>query len=226
MNILDRLQSLQDPSYRAFQAALIPTVDPARILGVRIPLLRAYAREIRNTPEAAAFLQRLPHSTYDEDNLHAFLIEFIRDYDACVDALNRFFPHVDNWATCDSMNPRALIRHPDRLLAQIDLWLASEHTYAVRFGMGMLMRHFLDERFDSIFLDKVTAIRTEEYYINMMAAWYFATALAKQWDAVWPYLQNRRLSPWVHNKAIQKAIESRRISPQQKEILRKAKISR
>ena len=225
MTIQARLQSMQDEKYRAFQSALLPTVPPERIIGVRVPQLRAYAREIRNTPQAAEFMRSLPHASYDENNLHAYLIESIRDFDACMDALNRFLPFVDNWATCDGMNPRALIRQPDRLLAQIDIWLASDHVYTVRYGLGMLQRHFLDERFDPAFLEKAAALRTEEYYINMMVAWYFATALAKQWEETLPFIQNRRLSAWTHNKAIQKAVESRRITPAQKEFLKKLKIS-
>lgn len=226
MNIQEHLRSMRDEKYKNFQAALLPTVDPARIIGVRTPQLRALARQLKYTPEAAAFLAQLPHATYDENNLHAFLIEFIPDWDRCIAGLEAFLPHVDNWATCDSMNPRALVKHPGRLRMQIDLWLASQHTYTVRFALNMLMRHFLDDRFDPAYLDKAAALRSEEYYIRMMVAWYFATALAKQWNAALVHIQNRTLDPWTHNKAIQKAVESRRITPQQKEILRKMKISR
>lgn len=222
--IQERLFAMQDAKYRDFQAKLTPTVQWDRIIGVRTPLLRAYARTLRQTPEAAAFLQALPHFYYEENNLHAFLIEGIGDFDACIAALDAFLPHVDNWATCDSMHARALDRDLPRLKDQIRRWMASEQVYTVRFGILMLMRDFLDAHFTPDVLEMVAELQSEAYYVNMMRAWFFATALAKQWDAARSYIEQRRLEPWVHGKAIQKAIESRRISPDQKQYLKKYRI--
>jgi len=214
------LFSMQDKEYKKFISALLPTVDPKTIIGIRTPALRAYAKKMTNRE---AFMQALPHQYYEENNLHAFLIEQIRDYDACISALNAFLPYIDNWATCDSMRPRALKKEPVRLLADIERWLASDHTYTVRFGIQLLMLYYLDEHFNSVYLKRVAAIQSEEYYVNMMIAWYFATALAKQYDATLPYIKERCLSPWVHAKTIQKAVESYRITPEQKALLRQLK---
>lgn len=222
--IRERLFAMQDEKYRDFLSMLTPTVQQERIIGVRTPLLRAYARELRQTPEAAAFLQMLPHFYYEENNLHAFLIEGIRDFDACIAALDAFLPYVDNWATCDGMHPRALDRDLSSLMNQIRRWMASEQVYTIRFGVGMLMRDYLDAHFTPDVLEMVAELKSDAYYVNMMSAWFFATALAKQWDAARIYIEQRRLDPWVHNKAIQKAIESRRISPDQKQYLKKYKI--
>ena len=219
-----RLFEMQDVQYREFTAKLIPTVSPERIIGVRTPDLRKYAAELSRTEDAAAFLALLPHRYHEENTLHGFLIGRIADYDACVAALDAFLPYVDNWATCDSIRPRCFKRNLSRLIGEIRRWMASEQTYTVRFGMGMLMRHFLDDAFDPAYLDWVAALRSEEYYINMMIAWFFATALAKQWDATLPFIVNCRLEPWVHNKAIQKAIESYRIPEDRKIWLRAQKI--
>ena len=219
-----RLSEMQDLKYRDFSAKLTPTVPPERIIGVRTPELRKYAVELSKTEDAAAFMAMLPHLYQEENNLHAFLIERIADYDACVAALDAFLPYVDNWATCDSMSPKCLKKQLPRLTGEIRRWMASDRVYTVRFGMGMLMRHFLDDAFDPAYLDWVAALRSEEYYINMMIAWFFATALAKQWDATLPFIVNCRLEPWVHNKAIQKAIESYRIPEDRKIWLRAQKI--
>jgi len=219
-----RLFEMQDLEYRAFQGKLIPTVDAGRIIGVRVPLLRAYAKEIARTPLAAAFLAELPHDYYDEDNLHAFLIEGIRDYDACIAALNSFLPFVDNWATCDMMSPKVLKKNLPQLLEQIRIWMASGHTYTVRYGIGMLMRHYLNEHFRPEYMEMVASVQSGEFYVRMMIAWYFATALASQYDAALEYIKNRRLEPWIHNKTIQKAVESYRISPEQKEYLKKFRV--
>ena len=219
-----RLFEMQDLKYRDFTAKLTPTVPPERIIGVRTPELRKYAVELSKTEDAAAFMAALPHLYQEENNLHAFLIERIADYDACVAALDAFLPYVDNWATCDSMSPKCLKKQLPRLTGEIRRWMASDRVYTVRFGMGMLMRHFLDDAFDPAYLDWVAALRSEEYYINMMIAWFFATALAKQWDATLPFIVNCRLEPWVHNKAIQKAIESYRIPEDRKIWLRAQKI--
>lgn len=216
------LFGMQDLGYRDFSSKLMPTIEKSTVIGVRTPILRKYAREIVN--EAGPFLEVLPHKYYEENNLHGFLVSQIRDFDACIKMLDRFLPYVDNWATCDGLRPRCFKNNKDKLLQKIDQWLMSDHTYTVRFAIEMLMTHFLDEDFDISYADKVAAVRSEEYYIKMMVAWYFATALAKQYDFVLPYLQNRVLDPWTHNKTIQKSVESYRITAKQKEYLKKLRI--
>lgn len=223
--IQQRLFALQDAGYRDFHAALMPTVDKALVIGVRMPALRALAKELKGTEPAADFMAQLPHKYYEENNLHAALIGHIRDFDACMAAVERFLPYVDNWATCDMMNPRALAKDKAALLERIRLWLQSGHTYPVRFGMGMLMNHFLEEDFREEYPALVASVRSEEYYVRMMQAWYFATALAKQYEAAVTYLEQRRLGAWVHNKTIQKARESFRVSQEQKEYLKSLKVS-
>ncbi|MBQ8311348.1 MAG: DNA alkylation repair protein [Clostridia bacterium] len=217
-----QLRAMQDEIYKDFQCKLMPTVDREAVIGVRTPQLRQMAKALDAT-EAKTFLSSLPHRYYEENNLHAFLIERIRDYDECIAALDTFLPHVDNWATCDSMNPKILGEHLDRLLTDINRWLASSDVYAVRFAIKLLMTYFLDEAFDPAYPARVASIKSDEYYINMMIAWYFATALAKQYDAILPYIAERRLSTWIHAKTIQKAIESYRITPAQKENLKTLK---
>jgi len=217
------LSHLQDLKYKDFHCRLIPTVDPETVIGVRAPALKAYAKSLYNT-DVSAFLDDLPHKYYDENNLHGLLVMNIRDYHECIAALDSFLPFVDNWATCDLLRPVSFKKHRTELLEEIKRWLASEHTYTIRFGLEMLMTHFLDEDFKPEYLDWAASIKSKEYYVNMMLAWYFATALAKQWDAAIGYIENRRLSPWVHNKSIQKAIESYRISDDQKACLRTLKI--
>lgn len=224
-NIRAHLLGMQDVEYRAFHSKLMPSVDAGKIIGVRVPMLRAYAKELKNCQEAAEFLMDLPHRYYEEDNLHAFLIEQIRDFDACVAALKTFLPYVDNWATCDMMSPKVLKQDLSRTLELARTWMGSGHTYTIRYGIGTLMRFFLDGEFSPDHLEWVAALESEEYYVRMMAAWYFATALAKQYDAALPFIENRRLDAWTHNKAIQKAVESWRIAPEQKEHLKKYKIS-
>ena len=223
-NLRQQLFTMADPSYKSFHCALIPTVDPDTVIGIRTPVLRKFAAEFAKTEDAAAFLRDLPHSYYEENNLHGFLLEKIKDYDTLIAELNRFLPHINNWATCDLISPKIFPKHREELLEQIRIWVRDEHTYTVRFAVGMLMKFYLDDAFDPAFPELVAKIRSEEYYINMMIAWYFATALAKQYDAILPYLENRRLDPWTHNKTIQKAIESRRITPEQKSLLRSLKI--
>lgn len=219
----NELFALQDEWYRDFQCRLIPTVDTARVIGVRTPALRNFARQIKDTPRAKAFLGDLPHHYYEENNLHGFLIEFIRDYDECIDALDRFLPFVDNWATCDSINPKVFAKYPLRLISDIKKWLAAKEVYTVRFGLKTLMTHFLDEHFDEEYLNLAAKTPCEEYYLSMMTAWFFATALAKQYDAALPYLTERRLDRQTHNRAIQKAVESYRISDEQKKFLKTLK---
>ena len=222
--IRSELFAMQDLEYKMFQCALMPTVDPDTVIGVRTPQLRALAKRLKKEPGAAAFLSDLPHRYYEENNLHAFLVAQMADYDACIGALNTFLPFVDNWATCDMLRPKSFQKHRGALLREIDIWLASAHTYTIRFGLEMLMLHFLDQNFELRFPDMVAEIQSEEYYVNMMIAWYFSTALAKQWDNVIGYLENHRLSPWVHNKTIQKAVESLRIPVEAKQYLRSLRI--
>ncbi len=222
--IRKELFALQDVPYRDFQVKLFPGCDVSRFIGVRTPALRALAKEYGKKEETGIFLADLPHAYFDEDQLHAFILENIRDFDRCLEAVDIFLPYVDNWATCDQLSPKVFRKDKARLLERIKVWLKSERTYTVRFAVGMLMQHFLDSDFDPAYPEMVAKIRSDEYYINMMTAWYFATALAKQWDAALPYLQERRLEPWTHNKAIQKSVESRRITAEQKEYLWSLKV--
>lgn len=223
MNIRETLLSLQDGKFAAFQARLIPNVAPERILGVRTPELRKLAKQLRGSSDAEAFLNTLPHEFFEENNLHAFLLCGIKDFERCVQAVEDFLPYVDNWATCDQLRPKAFARNRQTLLPRIRSWLDSDRTYTRRFGIGMLMSHFLDEDFREEYLSWVSDIHSEEYYVNMMIAWYFATALAKQYRAALPYIEERRLGPWVHNKTIQKALESYRVSEEHKACLKTLK---
>ena len=218
------LFDLQDIKYRDFQAKLIPGKDTEIMIGVRTPELRKLAKQMLKREDIGEFLRDLPHRYFDEDQLHAFIVSGIKEYGKCMEELMRFLPFVDNWATCDQMSPGVFKKHRPELLAEIREWLGSEHTYTVRFGIGMLMQHFLDEDFDPAYPELVAGVHSEEYYVNMMIAWYFATALAKQYDAVLPFIEGRRLDPWTHNKTIQKAVESYRISDEQKEYLRSLKV--
>ena len=218
--IQGRLFALADPAYREFHQKLIPTVDPARVIGVRTPRLRALARELAGTPEAAAFLAALPHQYYEENNLHGLLVCRFRDYGRTVAALEQLLPQVDNWATCDLLRPRAFQGRPLQLEGQLRAWIASPHPYTIRFGLEMVMTHYLEEGFQPQWLELAAGVRSGEYYVNMMVAWLFATALAKQYAAALPYLQERRLDRWTHNRTIQKAVESYRITPEQKALLR------
>ena len=224
--IKEELFNLQDEKYRDFQAKLIPTVSPDTVIGVRTPALRKYASQLVKREDVQEFLDVLPHSLFDEYQLHAFIVSAMRDYDRCMEEVIRFLPYVDNWATCDQMSPKVFKKHRQELIPHIKEWIASDATYTIRFGVGMLMEHFLDEDFDPKYPELVADLRSEEYYVNMMIAWYFATALAKQYDAVLPYIENRRLDTWTHNKAIQKSVESYRITPEQKEYLKSLKIKK
>lgn len=223
--IKDALFALQDTTYRDFQAKLIPGIESGSMIGVRTPELRKLAKQMTKREEIDGFLEALPHTYFDENQLHAFIISERKDFERCVEEVKRFLPFVDNWATCDQMSPKVFKKHRQELLPYIRTWIASDKTYTVRFGIGMLMEHFLDEDFDPAYPEMVSKVRSEEYYVNMMIAWYFATALAKQYEAVLPYLEEARLSPWTHNKAIQKAVESYRITPEQKGHLRGLKVS-
>ena len=219
-DITAQLFALQDKGYADFQSKLLPTIPRETIIGVRTPELRKMAKQVCKTPAAQAFMHTLPHRYFDENQLHAFILSEEKDFNACLAELEQFLPCVDNWATCDQLSPKCFKKHTQELLPHIRKWMASEHTYTIRFGMGMLMRYYLDEAFRPEYLQWVASIKSEEYYIRMMQAWFFATALAKQWSTTLPYIGQHRLHPWTHNKAIQKAIESYRITDEQKEILR------
>lgn len=219
-NITARLFALQDLNYKEFHSKLMPTVDPSVIIGVRTPDLRRLGKELKGSQEAETFLHSLPHTYYEENNLHGIFIEQIKDYEMCIATLNELLPYVDNWATCDLISPKIFKKHLPELLEQIKTWLSSEHTYTIRFAMKMLMTFYLEEHFSPEYPQMVAAVKSQEYYVNMMIAWYFATALAKQYDAVLPYLTEQRLEMWTHNKTIQKAVESYRITPEQKAYLK------
>lgn len=222
-DIQKKLFSLQDAQYRDFNSKLMPTVDKSAVIGVRTPALRKLAKELYGSQQAREFMAELPHEYFEENNLHGFLIAQIKDYGECIAALKRFLPYVDNWATCDQMSPRVFRKHPPELPVQAAEWIASGAAYTVRFGVGVLMNHYLDGEFSPEYPALVAGIRSEEYYVNMMAAWYFATALAKQYEAVIPYIRQNRLPLWTHNKAIQKALESYRVSDEHKAYLRSLK---
>lgn len=218
--ITQKLFELSDTKYRDFNAKLLPTVNKATIIGVRTPALRKLAKEITGSTEAKNFMQELPHTYYDENQLHTFLISTCKDYDICMEQIENFLPYIDNWATCDQLSPKILQKNPQDLLLRIQKWLASEHTYTIRFGIKMLMSFYLDTGFCPQYLAWVASVRSEEYYVKMMIAWYFATALAKQYDAAVPYLEQKKLEQWTHRKTIQKACESYRITTEQKTYLR------
>lgn len=215
---------LQDLKYREFQSKLIPGLREDEMIGVRTPALRKYARELSKQEGVEEFLKGLPHLYFDENQLQAFLISAIKDYDQCIDAVNAFLPYVNNWATCDQLSPKVFKKHKRELLSQVEMWIESEETYTIRFGIGMLMQHYLDEDFCGDYPRMVSEICSDEYYVNMMVAWYFATALAKQYDEVLPYIETGKLQRWTHNKTIQKAIESYRIRPEQKAYLKSLRI--
>lgn len=223
-DIRDKLFELADRKYKEFHEKLIPNVNPDFVIGVRTPVLRKLAKEINADADIHLFLEELPHAYYEENNLHAFIIEYIKDFDECILAVEEFLPYVDNWATCDMMSPKVFKKHLPELFVKINEWIASDKVYTVRFGIGMLMKYFLDERFLPEYNEIPASVDSDEYYVKMMIAWYYATALAKQYDATIPYIENKRLSIWIHNKAISKAVESRRITEEQKAYLKSLKI--
>ncbi len=224
--IQDRLFGERDLKYRDMQIKIIPNIDPDSIIGVRTPALRSFAKELLKRDDIQEFLDTLPHKYFDENQLHAFIISGIKDYGKCMEEVERFLPYVDNWATCDQMSPAVFRKQKRELPAKIKTWIRSDETYRIRFGIGMLMEHFLDEDFDPEYLKIVAGVRSEEYYVNMMTAWYFATALAKQYEASLPFIENRKLDTWTHNKAIQKSVESRRIPEERKDYLKSLKIKK
>ena len=223
-NITSELYKLQDKKYRDFQIKLIPTRDPDTIIGIRTPELRRLAKQIVKENTYKLFLKDIPHKYFDENQLHAFIISEIKDFDECITLINAFLPYVDNWATCDQMSPKVFKKNHDKLIKYIERWINSKDTYTIRFGIGMLLQHFLDEDFKPEYLEMVSILKSEEYYVNMMRAWYFATALAKQYDNTICYIEMRKLDVWTHNKTIQKAIESYRISQEKKDYLKSFKI--
>ena len=222
--IREKLFELQDEKYRDFQQGLIPSVEQKEFIGIRTPALRKLAKELYKAGELDEFFRDLPHKYFDENQLHAFAISEIKDFDECMKALEEFLPFVDNWATSDQMSPKVFAKHKAELAEHIGKWISSGRTYSIRFAVGMLMQHYLDDAYDPSYPETVSKLRSGEYYVNMMKAWYFATALAKRYDEILPYIKDRKLDEWTHNKAIQKAVESYRITPEQKEYLKSLKI--
>ena len=218
--IQKHLFELQDMAYRDFHSRLMPGIDKETIIGIRVPVLRKYAKSIAGTELSEKFIKELPHRYYEENNLHMMLITGIKDYDRCISEIERFLPYIDNWATCDFPGPKCFEKHKEELLPFIKRWIDSGETYMVRFGIGMLMRLYLDTDFDPEYVRIVAEVKSDEYYVNMMIAWYMATALAKQWDVVIPYIEEHRMPDWVHRKTIQKAVESYRITDEQKRYLK------
>ena len=214
----------QDLKYRDFQAPLFPNINKDKMIGVRTPELKKLAKELYGNEIANAFIETLPHTYFDENQLHAFIISLIKDYQICLKEVERFLPYIDNWGTCDQLSPKVFSKHKDELIKEIKRWLKSKHTYTVRFAIGMLLALYLDESFKEEYLELVASIRSDEYYINMMVAWYFATALAKQYKSAIKYIEDKKLDIWVHNKTIQKAVESYRISDEQKAYLKTLKV--
>lgn len=216
----------QDLKYRDFQAPLFPNISKDKMIGVRTPELKKLAKELYGSDIAKEFISALPHQYFDENQLHAFLISLIKDYDQCLYEVEKFLPYIDNWGTCDQLSPKVFSKHKDELYISIKGWLKSKHTYTIRFAIGMLLSLYLDDAFKEEHLELVASIKSEEYYINMMIAWYFATALAKQYSKAIKYLENKKLSPWVHNKTIQKSVESYRINDEQKAYLKSLKVNK
>ena len=220
MKVSERLAACGSEKYRDFQSKLVPNIPKETILGVRTPDMRKIAKSIEGTKEAEAFLAELPHQYYEENLVHFFLIAMVRDFDECVQLVDTFLPYVDCWPVCDQASPKVFAKNHEKLLPLIRRWIASEHVYTVRFGIRMLMNEFLGKDFRPEYLDWVAKVSGEDYYIKMMVAWYFATALAKKYEASVVYIEDNRLEPWTHNKAIQKAVESRRVSDEHKDHLK------
>ena len=222
-SIKEQLFKLQDKKYQELQSKIIPNIDSSTIIGVRTPEIKKLAKEVVKG-DYKPFLEELPHKYYDENQLHAFIISEIKDYDECIKYINEFLPYIDNWATCDTLIPKVFKKNPDKLIIEVKKWIKSKDTYTIRYGIGTLMRFYLNDEFKEEYLKLVSKITSNEYYVNMMIAWYYATALAKQYDSTIKYIESNKLDTWVHNKTIQKAIESYRITEQQKEYLRTLKI--
>ena len=224
VKVQKQLFELQDLKYRDFHAKLMPTIDKEKVIGVRTPVLRSYAKQFGKTEEAKEFMKVLPHKYYEENNLHGMLLEQIKDYDELIIELEKFLPYIDNWATCDSGVPAVFKKNTGKLLPCAYKWIGSDRPYTIRYGIGVFMRLYLDDGFDIKYAEDIAKIRSKEYYVNMMKAWYIATALAKQYEAVLPVLEEKQMDDWSHNKAIQKARESYRITPAQKEYLKTLKV--
>ena len=222
--IRQKLENLSDINYKNFSAMLTPSVKPEKILGVRVPILRKIAKEFANNSAIDGFLNDLPHFYLEENSLHGYIIEHFTNFEKAMHYTQEFLPYIDNWATCDTFCPKVFKKQPERLLPYIDEWLKSSNIYTVRFAINMLMRFFLDKRFDLKYAERISKIRTDEYYLNMVIAWYFATALAKQYENILPFIENKKLSVFTHNKTIQKAVESYRISKDKKQYLKTLKI--
>ena len=222
-DIYNELIKNQDTGYRDMQITIIPTVNADSIIGVRTPVLRQLAKDFSRRDDISSFLGNLPHRFFEENQLHAFILSIMKDCSECIKLVDEFLPYVDNWATCDQMSPKIFRKNKELLLEYVEKWMKSDLTYVKRFAIGMLMEHFLDEDFKTVYLSKVSKIRSDEYYVNMMTAWYFATALAKQYEAALPFIEKHKLDKWTHNKSIQKAVESYRITPEQKEYLKTLK---
>lgn len=225
---MDKIQkelfNLRDEKYAEFQAKLTPSVSPELFIGVRVPEVRKLAKKIYKEQIAKDFIKKLPHKYYDENMLHGLIISESNDYDKTINEVDRFLPYVDNWSVCDIMSPKVFKKNKDKLIDKIKEWAKSSKTYTCRFGLEMLMSHYLDDDFKKEYLEIPAKVLSDEYYVNMMIAWFFATALAKQWDSTIPIIENKKLGKWVHNKTIQKAIESRRITEEQKRYLRSLKL--
>lgn len=217
-----KLFEMQDKDYQLFQSKLLPTITSEKMVGVRTPKLRKYAKELLKS-DYKSFLNELPHKYFDENQLHAFIISDIKNFDECICYLNKFLPYIDNWATCDQLSPKIFKNNSDLLLEKIKKWINSKDTYTIRFGIGMLMQYFLDDKFEDEYLDWIINIKSDEYYVNMMIAWFFATALAKQYESAIKVIEEKKLDVWIHNKTIQKAVESYRITNEQKKYLKKFK---
>ena len=223
-SLQERMFALRDKEYAEFQSKLTPGVPVESFIGIHVPVLRNFAKEFTKEAEYEVFLHQLPHQYYDENMLHGLHISEVKDYEECIRLTDRFLPFVYNWAVCDIMSPKVFAKHKKELLAKIKTWIKSSHVYTCRFGIEILMSHYLDKDFNAKYLEIPVSVSSEEYYVKMMVAWFFATALAKQWDQAIPYIEQKRLAPWTHNKTIKKAIESYRITPEQKEYLRTLKI--
>ena len=226
MDITQQLFAMGDAQYKNFQSKLMPTVNPDLVIGVRTPQLRRFALKLAGTREGQEFLARLPHTYYEENNLHAFILEQTKDFDEAIRLTEEFLPYIDNWATCDMYRSKVFKKNPRKMLGKIYEWIKSDKTYTVRYAVGLLMDLFLEEEFEDKYLRMVSEIKSDEYYINMMVSWYFATALAKQYDATLPYITDKKLDPWIHNKTIQKAVESYRISQDIKDMLKGYRIKK
>ena len=222
-SIIKELEKIKDTEYRDFQIKLIPTTNK-KVIGVRTKELRNIAKKMINNPRYELFLNELPHEYFEEDQLHGFLLSEIKDYDVCIKKLNEFLPYVNNWATCDQTSPKIFKKNHDKLIIEIKKWIVSKETYTIRFGIKMMMDHYLDDDFKEEYLRMISKIKSEEYYVKMMIAWFFATSLAKQYEKTIPYLEKRVLNPWIHHKTIQKAIESYRITKDEKDYLKSLKI--